>query len=216
MIDKIYLLHHEEYINRGILIKNRLKEENIEFEIVTNFSPEEIKQQYDNLINDYCKDITIIHPYGEYINTPIKISIGSYSLIRKHLYCLHEQIKNNYENILILEDDVDIPINFNLYLENNMRDFLELKKTENVTMLMIGKSHNFISKNYNPIKFAHYSVNQKTRCTHAYITNIEATKKLVRNFEPINLPIDFKLNEIMQTENIKVAWSEPGLIQKPI
>ena len=57
--------------------------------------------------------------------------------------------------------------------------------------------------------------NQKTRCTHAYINNIMATKKILKNIYPINLPIDFKLNEIIQIENIKVAWSEPGLNQNP-
>jgi GR25 family glycosyltransferase involved in LPS biosynthesis len=216
MIDKIFVLHHKDFIKRGLLIEKRLKEENIEFDWVTDFEPENIKDIYNNIDYINYSDIDIIHPYGIYKNKSIRISIGSLSLILKHLWCLEEQIKNNYENILILEDDVEIPKNFKNYLENNVRDFLELKEQENTTILMLGISHDYRTKNYTPGKFAHYSPNQKTRCTHAYISNIEASKKLVKNFKPFNLPIDFKLNEIIQLEDIKVAWSEPALYQRPV
>lgn len=214
-IDKIYVLHHKPMIDRGNILKKRLDEEGIECEWVEIFSPEEIGDNYEKYLENWqqFEDIEIIHPYGKYQNFGMKISIGSLSLVLKHLWCFNDQIKNNYENVLILEDDVKIPQNFKSYLNNNIKDFVELFHNENIEMLMMGTSHNFITKNYISGKYAHYSENQKTRCTHAYITNINATKRIVEKFKPINLPIDFKLNEIIQLEKIKVAWSEPGLTQ---
>lgn len=217
-INKIYVLHHTPMIERKTTLNQRLTEEYIECEWVESFKPDEIEKDYEIYLKNWesYKNIDIIHPYGIYKNFSKKISIGSLSLILKHLWCFDEQIKNNYENILILEDDAVIPTNFIEYLNNNMNDFLILNKNEQVEMLMIGTSHNYRAKNIEKNKYAHYNENQKTRCTHAYVINISATKKIKENFKPINLSIDFKLNEIIQVENIKVAWSEPGLEQSKI
>lgn len=212
-LDKIYVLHHPPMIHRGERIKMRLLEESIEYELVTNFPPEEIDYEKELEGWNTTPLLEIPHPYGGYISEPMKISLGSLSLVLKHLWCYRKQIENNYENILILEDDVFIPNNFKQYLINNMIDFLDLQKSEGVSMLMVGISHQRTSKAFKPGKWAHYGENQKTRCTHAYITNIEATKKIVANFYPINNPIDFRLDSILTIQKIKVAWSEPGLIQ---
>ena len=212
-LDKIYVLNHISFGNRRDVIEKRLKEENIEYKLVQNYPPEEIDYEKELIGYEKFEDIDIIHPYGEYRNFSKKISVGSLSLVLKHLWCYRDQIENQYENILILEDDCHIPSNFNKYLNGNMKDYLELKETSGVGMLMVGMSHHFISKNLIPGKYAHYSENQKCRCTHGYIVNINTTKIILENFHPINLPIDFKLNEIMQLKDIKVAWSEPGLNQ---
>lgn len=214
-LDKIYLIHHKPMVSRGDYMRKRLSEEGIEVEWVECFPPEEI--DYEKELKDWEKfeDVEILQPYHNYHNFSKKISIGSLSLVLKHKWCFQNQLENNYENVLIIEDDLDIPKNFKTYLNNNMKDFLELKENENVQMLSIGMSHHFLTKNYKAGKYAHYGENQKVRCTHAIVYNIEATKKILPRFNIINLPIDFKLNEIIQVENLKVAWSEPGLFQNP-
>ena len=43
--------------------------------------------------------------------------------------------------------------------------------------------------------------------------SLEASKKIVKNLYPINWPVDFKLNEIIIKEDMKVGWTEPSLQQ---
>jgi hypothetical protein len=54
---------------------------------------------------------------------------------------------------------------------------------------------------------------QKTRCTHCYIISSEAAQKMIEGFGNINLPIDFKMNEVIQINRMKIGWVEPGLKQ---
>ncbi len=217
-LDKIFLLNHnnKKFQPRLKMIENRLNEENLSFELVQKYSPEEIGYaNYEDYTRNWkqFEDIDILIPDGEYRNFSAKISPSSLSLVLKHLYCFKEQVEKNYNNILILEDDCEIIPNFKEYLYGNFQDFLKLKNEDDVEMLMLGVSHDLVCKNKSNNNYAHYNINQKTRCTHAYITNINAAKKILRRFNNINLPIDLKLNEIMQIENIKVAWSDPGLKQ---
>lgn len=211
-LDNIYLLHHIDFKYRKDKIENRLLEENVKVEWVENYLPDDIDYEKELINHEVFEDIDIIHPYGIYRNFSKKISINSLSLVLKHLWCYKDQLLNNYENVLILEDDVEIIPNFNDYLDNVMMEFNKLKTENDVEMVMLGTSHYFTAKKTEN-NFIYYNEHQKTRCTHAYILNISATKKIVEKFTIINLPIDFKLNEIIQITNIKVAWAEPGLKQ---
>ena len=213
-LDKVYILHHRAFKARLRLLARRLADEGVtDFEVVDMYPPVGI--DYEKCVEGWeaFEDIDIIHPYGAYRNSPKKISRGSLSLVLKHLYCYRDQIKNNYSNILILEDDCLIPHHFADYITANMLEFNRLLNTEGTEMLMMGTSHDYVSKKKNG-KCVQYDFNQKCRCTHAYVVNIGVTPTLLDDFKPINLPIDFKLNEIMQLNDIKVAWSEPGLKQK--
>jgi hypothetical protein len=37
---------------------------------------------------------------------------------------------------------------------------------------------------------------------------------MLNRFQNFNLPIDFKMNEVIQLETINVWWYEPGIKQK--
>ncbi len=211
-LDKIFVLNHSDFVDRRKKISDALAVEQLEFEIVDKYHPDEIDYEKELIGWEEYKKILIRQPYNSYVNFSKKISIGSLSLVLKHLWCYREQVSRGYEHILILEDDCSIQKGFKEFLEKNFNDFISLRN-ENVGMLMLGSYENFVSKAINDNKSCYYSPNQKTRCTHAYIINMETAKKLIRNFKPINLPIDFKLNEIIEIEDIKVAWSEPGLPQ---
>lgn len=213
-LDKVYVLHHLPFKERGEIIQNRLLEEDIKYELVSMFSPYEIDYEKELEGWNTTEPIEIVHPYGSFISTPMKISVTSLSLVLKHLWCIKQQVENKYENILIFEDDVEIIPNFKQYLNNNMKDFCELQQTADVTILMMGISHGRTTKAYVPGKFAHYGINQKTRCLHAYVVNIKAAIEIVNNCYPINNPADFLLDSIIAKTGIKVAWSEPGLVQK--
>lgn len=212
-LDKIYVLNHVDFHKRREVIENSLKKEGIEYELVQMYHPNDIDYEKELLNWEIFEPVDIVQPHGIYQNFSKKISMGSLSLVLKHKWCYIDQIKNNYKTVLILEDDALIPDNFNEFLEKNVDEFIEMNKNESIGMLMVGTSHNFNVHNTTDGKYVYYNENQKTRCTHAYILDIDTTKKILPRFNIINLPIDFKLNEIIQVEGIKVAWTQPGLIQ---
>ena len=81
---------------------------------------------------------------------------------------------------------------------------------------MIGTAFGFKSQYFKTKKIIHYGKNQLTRCCHAMMFSLEAAKIIYANLERVNWPIDYKLNEIIIKESLKVAWSEPGLFQSSL
>jgi GR25 family glycosyltransferase involved in LPS biosynthesis len=213
MIDKIYLLHHPDvkFKKRFEYISNRLNDEKLQFEVIDSHHPHEI--DYDNLMIDYEKtqSLTIEQIKGySYQNFYKKISKESLSLILKHLECWKHQIEENFEYVLVFEDDCEIPENFSQTLENIMTEI----HNKNCELVMIGTAFDFVSPNKIEGEKIHYHPFQKTRCTHCYIMNKTCAEKMIDGFKNFNLPIDFKMNEIIQYEKIQVYWYEPGLKQK--
>ena len=211
-MDKIFVLHHPPLKNRKPYLLNGFKTFNIEVEWVESFGIEEIKDNYEKYISrreEFFKG-TIVQTYGRhtYENFSKKISLSELSLYLKHKYCFEQQLKHGYETILILEDDILFPPNFQEYLNNHIKEFISKKGD----MLIMGRSHRFEVKQING-KHIHIHPHNKTRCTHAIAYNKKCLDKILQNIEIINLPIDFKLNEIIQKENLSVYWSKPGLLQ---
>jgi len=215
MIDKIFILNHIDFIDRREYITERLDSEKINYFIIDSHHPDTI--DYDEVMKNWEKYNNIfIEQIGglSYQNFPKKISPGSLSLVLKHMECWKNQIKNNYETILILEDDCDIPKGFNQYINEISREFNILKNEENIEIAMVGTAFNLISPNKKDNAKIHYHEYQKTRCTHAYLISKSGAEKMINEFKNLNLPIDYKMNEVIQLLSIKVGWCEPGLVQK--
>jgi len=209
-MDKIFVLHHPPLKNRKSYLLNGFKTFDIDVEWVESFGIEEIKDDYKKYVSkkeDFFQG-TIIHPYGQYKNFIKKITLSELSLYLKHKYCFEQQLKHGYETILILEDDILLTTNFKEYLNNHIKEFISKKGD----MLIMGRSHRFEVKKING-KHIHIHPHNKTRCTHAIAYNKKCLDKILQNIDIINLPIDFKLNEIIQKENLSVYWSKPGLLQ---
>lgn len=192
MIDKIFVCHHKPLIQRKIELQKFFFENNIKVEWADQFHPDDIEYEYKRVV-------------GSINDTEI-------SLYLKHQYCLTEQIKNNFEYILVLEDDVDLPSNFNEYLFNCLNEFTSHQPR--LDILMLGTCCGIYFKNTITDKLVYYQENQLTRCTHAMIFKLDAAKKIVKNLKIINYPIDHKLNFIIKKENLKVGWVEPAIKQK--
>jgi GR25 family glycosyltransferase involved in LPS biosynthesis len=208
---KTYLLNHPEFKIRRDIITNSLIREQINFEIVDDYSPGTF--DYDSIVNnaDYSIYsnllISQIKNYS-YINNPNKKSKSSISLILKHIECWKRQIDKGDDFILVIEDDCEIPDKFS-ELVSSIES--ELSKTY-YDIVMIGTFLDFesLDKSDNLLK---YHTNQKTRCTHAYIISKFASNKMIEGSININNAIDYKMNEIIQLNSLRVAWIEPGLRQ---
>jgi GR25 family glycosyltransferase involved in LPS biosynthesis len=212
-IDKIFVCHHKPLLDRKDRLDIIFKNLDLDVEWVEKFLPEDIdynKEIGNPIIEKNCDYAIQQNKYIYYENVGKKVTISELSLYLKHKYCYLEQLKNNYENILILEDDVNINFDFIDYINNNMKEFLE----KNPDILVLGTAFNFRPVIFNG-KYIHINDNQLTRCTHAQVINRKCIEKILDHLYPVNLPIDFKLNEIIILEKLKVAWSEPGLTQFP-
>lgn len=216
-MNKIFVCHHSPLTHRKEYLINFFSSKNIEVEWVENFSPEEIVETYDEVIG--TKDL-IINPnvpgvqqnqYTLYENAGKRVSIPELSLYLKHQYCFEQQIENEYETIVILEDDIMLPDNFEEYLNVCCEEFDNYNPK--LDCVMLGSCFGFTSPYIKENRLIHYGENQLTRCTHAMMFSVDATKKIIQNLYPINWPIDFKLNEIIIKENLKVGWTEPSLQQ---
>jgi len=209
-IDKIFVLHHPPLKNRKEYLLKELSKYEMEVEWVEDFGIEEIKDKYDEYTSrkDEFYRGKIITPRRQYKNFSKKISLSELSLYLKHRYCFQQQKQHGYNTILILEDDIVCIKEFSDYIHNHITEF----QNEEGDMLIMGKSHNFNIKRKTG-KYIHHHPHYKTRCTHAIAYNKKCIDRLLNNIDIINLPIDFKLNEIIQKESLKVYWSAPGILQ---
>lgn len=192
MIDKIFVCHHKPLKQRKLYLEQFFQKNSINVEWVEDYLPNEIEYEYKRVVS--------------------RLDDSEISIYLKHQYCFEQQVKNNFKYILILEDDVDLPNNFLHYLENCMNEFISYEPE--LDGLMLGTCCGLISKNITNNKLVYYEDNQMTRCAHAMIFCLDASKKIVKNLRIINYPIDHKLNSIIKSENLKIGWAEPSIKQK--
>ena len=92
-MNKIFVCHHPPLIHRKKYLDNFFSSRNIEVEWVENFSPEEITEDYDQIVG--VKDL-VINPnvpgvqqnqYTLYENAGKKVTISELSLYLKQEYC---------------------------------------------------------------------------------------------------------------------------------
>jgi GR25 family glycosyltransferase involved in LPS biosynthesis len=217
MIDKIFICHHKPLIERKEKVQKFFIKNSIDVEWVDGFLPEDIENQYDKIVGKDDLKINFSVPgvqqnqYTLYENAGRIVTIPELSLYLKHQYCFQKQIEEKYDYILILEDDIILPDNFLEYLNFCMVEFINHQPK--LDCLILGSCFGFKSQYIQPNKLVHYGPNQLTRCTHSMVFSLSASNKIIKNLYPINWPIDFKLNEIIIKEKLKVAWSEPSLQQ---
>lgn len=227
MIDKIFVCHHKPLVHRKKNLQNFFDNNDIDVEWIENYLPEEIKQDYNNLIGlDELERNPISYNISDeryklfpgwfghiknFSNNKRDVTIPELSLYLKQKECFEKHIKKKYKNILILEDDIIFPNNFLEYLNKCILEFES--HIPKLDCLIIGSCCGFKSNNIKSNKFVYYDESNLTRCAHAIVYTLNASEKIYKNLHPINWPIDFKLNEIIIKESLKVGWVEPPLQQ---
>ena len=179
-----FLLHHPALVDRKVYLEKRLQELNIDPIWITNFSPEDIDIPEDSNFKNK----------------------GEYSLYLKHQYCFEQQIKNNYQYIIIMEDDILIPDDYHEHIKTCLAEFEQI----NGDLLFVGICCNIKPNNIIEGKHVYWQSEFRTRCTHCYITTLNAAQKIMKHFKSKQRAADWKLNEIIETENLKSCYSEPG------
>jgi len=96
--DKVYIINLKRREDRKIIMIEKLAEEKID-----NY---EIIEAYDGKDIEIIKKFNLIKKYSKIINS------GHYACLLSHIKVIKKAKKNNYNNIMILEDDVIFNNNF--------------------------------------------------------------------------------------------------------
>ena len=171
-VDHVYLINMDKDKDRLITVINKCNELNIVFERFSGIDPKKLLEKENN---------KYLSKFNQYF-MPYGIIGCAYS----HIYIWLDAIKNNYKNILILEDDIIFKKdNFYINFENAYNEL-----PNDYDMFYIGYSHgdNNPTDNFKYI----YQPKQSFYETHSYIISLEGCKKLIKliNNAKINYQID--------------------------
>lgn len=182
--EKIYVIHWKPLVKRKNYLTEEFKKLNLSDRVVW-------VEQYESE-----KDI-------EKYPNPFKIHPKLMAINMSHLYCYKDQLKNKYQNILILEDDIDFgSLNIPIYLNQVADEFKELDGD----LAFLSTCCGLKVKKPKPPKLLYYNKNYVTRCTAAYIVNLRCVEKLIASM--INFhAVDRILNYIIPHMNIRVLWT---------
>lgn len=184
---KYFCLHHPLLENRKTKLELTFNQLNIDAEWVVLFSPDDIEFPLDHSFKN----------------------IQEYSLYLKHQYCFEQQIKNNYNYIVIFEDDVILPDNFLSHLNQCIFEFENL----NGDILFLGTCCDIKPTNILPGKCVYHEDNFLSRCAHCYLLTLDACKIIYPYLLNNQKAFDFKLNDIIIHEKLKSCYAEPGILQ---
>jgi GR25 family glycosyltransferase involved in LPS biosynthesis len=169
-------------------------------EWVIEFDKEVLKKE--ELEKNYPKIFTPMSFSGNRI-----LKMTEISLALKHKYVLEEVVKNNYQNVMVFEDDVLFGDNFSKVLD------LYLKQLPfDYDFFWIGSCCNLHVENTRPDIFVYE--NNGSRCTHAYIISNQACKKILDYFNQICEPIDYFFNKAINNLRLKNYWAEPDIVSQ--
>jgi GR25 family glycosyltransferase involved in LPS biosynthesis len=213
---KVIVLHYSKLTRRKQHILEQFEKHGItDYEFIEKFDK-------DTITDDECPEFS-----KDYVaNRRTELSIHL-----KHLYLYRRMVSENYEEVLVLEDDVILSDHF---VKNLTEYMTQLPK--DYDMLFIGNGCNLhipknqlVANQYIYEKCLHETAwggNGATRCVDSYILNRKCAKKLcdyvaataasaaLDETKKINQPADWWLNEAARDLLLKVYWAEPTIVSQ--
>jgi GR25 family glycosyltransferase involved in LPS biosynthesis len=190
---KIFVIHYKKLIERKNHILEQFEKYNItEYEFI-DIDRDELDgydlTKFENLPNSY-------------------MAIGL-----SHLYAYNE-IKNNYDEALILEDDVIFCDNFMTIFNNYLKQL-----PKDYDMCFYGSCYHLHIEPHNLIPnkniYEKSLENGSTRTIHCYMVSKKCAIKVCDYFDnikyKINMATDMWLNIVARDINLKMYWAEPTI-----
>jgi len=167
------------------------------------------------------------------------LNAGELACSLSHRMVYEEMIKNNWQKVLILEDDV-VPLYDNLFLIPNILKelpedwelvYFGYLKNEKVTLQLKAKQFLYKIKSllglqkwtYKMVSNSlpkHYSDHLKKAgfhdCTHAYAVTLEAAKKMVKAQTPVIYRADDLLSHTILKGELKAFVTEPKFFDQEV
>lgn len=182
---RIFVIHWKPLVERREYLTSKFKEYNLEDRV-------EWVDQYET--EDDVKGI----------KNPFNIHKRILAINQSHLYCYKKQIEKGYDNILILEDDIDFEfLNVVEYLNICAKEFVDLDGD----VAFLGSCCELKVKNPKPPQILYYDPSYGSRCTGAYIVNIRCSDKLYKAGSLNCHAIDRVLDGLIPLLSIRCLWS---------
>ena len=203
---KIFVHHYSKLTHRKQHIIKEFEKHGItDYEFIEKFDK-------DTITDDECP---------EFSRAYVTNRRSELSLHLKHLYLYRLMVQENYEEVLVFEDDVILSNGFIAILAEYMKQL-----PRDYDMLFIGDGCNLhiprnqlIPNQYIYEKCLHETVwggNGAAKCTDSYIIHQRCAKKLCDYVsslsKKIDLPVDWWLNEAARDLVLKVYWAEPTIV----
>ena len=197
-VDKVYVTHWNKLVDRKKLLSDQFISQGIDnVSWVENFDKDnwdinEVKSQFPFIFEKNVQ--------GRYLRH------SEISLALKHCWIMMDGIENNYDSILIFEDDVILAKSF-------VESFNKFKNQlpENWDICFVGSCSNLHCRTVEGLNV--YRVNQ-SRCCHAYMLSKSGLEKMKPHLNIINEAIDWYFNYKFREMNLNVFWFEPSLAEQ--
>lgn len=170
---------------------------------------ESVKKQF---LNNNITAIRYEAIDGNQYNSVNNLKLGELGCLLSHLNILTECQKNNTENVLITEDDVEFCENF------NSKFFEYILELSNWDMLYLGANHALCNpyENNPPIKVTEHMYKVlHAYSTHAYAVNKSCYQYLIDHISKLTNPLDVMYSTIQKNLEVYIfrphlAWQSEG------
>lgn len=203
----IFVLHHSPLKERKEYLKKNFLQNNIDVSWIENFLPEEISEKDKDRIDLN----TQVWP-REHCLPNKGMTIGQLSQYLKYEYCINLQCQNEYDVMMVFEDDVNLE-SINIPIKKYIEDVYNEFKSTNLDVCVVGTHDNKQANILYPEKIIQPVFDEYTRCTHAMLFKLRASKIIKENLSVIDFNFDFKLNHIIRYKKLMIGWAEPALTQ---
>jgi GR25 family glycosyltransferase involved in LPS biosynthesis len=199
---KVFVLHYSKLVERKTHVIEQLRLQHItDYEFVELFDKDEITDaQKSDFTPNYATNIM--------------------SLFLKHIH-VYKLVAEQYDNALILEDDVILHPNFSqlfsLYLSQlpttydlfYIGDGCKLR----IPVSMRNPEQYIYRKELGPTSWGGLG---SSRCTDSYLVSNACAKNMLEYWEhvrgTVSNPIDYWLSEVAIAKNLEVYWAEPTIV----
>lgn len=194
-VDKIYICHYNKLVDRKKILVDNLHRCGLDnYTWVESFDKDDLdilklSIEFPYLFNP--------NPKGRYLK------FSEISLLLKHSYIIEESNKNNFDTVLVLEDDVVLNLDFSAKF-NNFKS--QLPKDWDICF--IGDCCNL---HIEPKDGKNVQRSNSSRCTHAYILSKCGINKMIKHIRYANDAIDWYYNTMIEKLSLNCYWFEPSL-----
>jgi len=171
----------------------------------------------DGLSYKFSEDEKNMFKNADFITTDAKTKIMGNQL--SHYYILQEMIKNNYEYIIIFQDDVILRDDFNIQINKLLSNIPEDAEIINFGFHKIANLQNFEALNINDPIESHVNskkdINESVcilsdnvnPCSLAYLVTLKGAKNLVNYFNNVGFlrATDWNYTDYLTSKNINYA-----------
>lgn len=197
-VDKVYIPHWSKLKERKEYLKEHLQSRGIlEYSFVEHFDKEtwnveDVKNEYPNVFS--------VDKFGR------KLNLSEISLLLKYCWIIKDSHKNQYDSILILEDDVELHPDF-VELFNTFKGELP----EDWDIAWVGSCLNLHAP-ATPNKHVYRA--QGSRCTHAFAINKCCIEKIVKEVTNFCSAADHQFNTLIEQLHLNNFWFEPSIAEQ--